>query len=109
MSDTIERLQAFQEAGADVVYAPGLTDPDDIAAVVSAVDCPVNVLAVGGGPAVGELGRLGVARVSVGGAFAFAAYEALARAANELLNHGTYGFSAQAAAGRDHIRQAMTG
>lgn len=109
MADTIERLQAFQDAGADVVYAPGLQDPDDIAVVVSAVDCPVNVLAVAGGPTVSELSRLGVARVSVGGAFAFAAYEALAQAGDELLNHGTYGFKKRAAAGQRHIREATAG
>ena len=73
LSDTIARLQRYQEAGADVLYAPGLTRPDDIRAVVTSVDLPVNVLALPGGPDVAELAELGVSRVSVGGAFAYAA------------------------------------
>jgi 2-methylisocitrate lyase-like PEP mutase family enzyme len=97
IADTVNRLQAYQEAGADVLYAPGITEPDDIEAVVAAVDRPVNVLAKPGVPAVAELGKLGVRRVSVGGAFAMAAYGALAQAANELLHEGTYGFHTQVA------------
>ena len=73
LADTIARLQAYQEAGADVLYAPGLTSLADIRAVVSSVDRPVNVLAVPGGPSVPKLAAAGVRRVSVGGAFAFAA------------------------------------
>ena len=73
LADTIARLQAFQEAGADVLYAPGLVELDDIRAVVAAVERPVNVLARPGGPPVPELAAAGVARVSIGGAFAFAA------------------------------------
>lgn len=92
LADTITRLQAYQEAGADVLYAPALTSPADIASVVKSVDRPVNVLALPGVPDVGELGALGVARVSVGSGFSLVAYAAVAAAARELLDHGTYGF-----------------
>ena len=85
LADTITRLQAYQAAGADVLYAPGLTRLADIRQVVTAVDRPVNVLAVAAAPPVGELAEAGVSRVSVGGAFAFAALGALADAATELL------------------------
>jgi 2-methylisocitrate lyase-like PEP mutase family enzyme len=100
LADTIARLQAYQAAGADVLYAPGLTEARDIRAVVSAVDRPVNVLALAACPPVATLAQLGVARVSVGGAFAWAAADALAAAGWELLAAGTYGFCARAAAGR---------
>jgi 2-methylisocitrate lyase-like PEP mutase family enzyme len=93
LDDTIGRLQAYQEAGADVLYAPGPTDPDVIRALVSGVDRPVNVLARGGGPTVAELAQLGVARISVGGAFAFVAIDAVVAAATELRDRGTYGFA----------------
>ena len=100
LGDTIARLQRYQEAGADVLYAPGLTEPGDIRAVVSAVDRPVNVLALPAAPPVAALAELGVARVSVGGAFAWAALDALAAAGRELLESGTYGYLSQSAAGR---------
>ena len=93
LDDTIARLRAYQEAGADVLYAPGPTDPEVIGAIVSALDAPVNVLARGGGPTVAELAQLGVARISVGGAFAFVAIEAVVAAATELRDQGTYGFA----------------
>lgn len=96
LADTIARLQAYQEAGADVLYAPGLTEAAHIRRVVESVDRPVNVLARPGLPPVAELGRLGVRRVSVGGGFALVAYGALATAARELLQQGTYGFLHQA-------------
>ena len=101
LGDTIARLQAYQAAGADVLYAPGLTAPGDIRAVVSAVDVPVNVLALPAAPPVAELAELGVARVSVGGAFAWVAVDALAAAGRELLQSGTYGYSRHSAAGRE--------
>lgn len=96
LADTITRLQAYQEAGADVLYAPGLVAAEDIRQVVTSVDRPVNVLARPDAPAVAELGRIGVRRVSVGGAFSLVAYGALATAARELLDEGTYGFLAEA-------------
>ena len=71
LADTISRLQAYQEAGADVLYAPGLRSLDDIRTVVAAVDRPVNVLALQDAPGVAELAAAGVKRISVGGAFAY--------------------------------------
>ena len=100
LTDTITRLQAYQAAGADVLYAPGLTSLADIRQVVTAVDRPVNVLAMSGAPPVSELAEAGVSRVSVGGAFAFAALGGLAAAATELRDKGTYGYLANSAAGR---------
>ena len=96
LADTIARLQSYAEAGADVVYAPGLTSLDDIRRVVESVPVPVNVLAVRGAPSVEELAAVGVARISVGGAFSLVAAGALARAARELLHDGTYGYWAGA-------------
>jgi 2-methylisocitrate lyase-like PEP mutase family enzyme len=95
LDDTIARLRAYREAGAEAVYAPGLTAPDDIARVV-ALGAPVNVLAVPGCPAVPELARLGVRRVSTGGALAWAAFGALRDAAAELQGAGTTTFRARA-------------
>jgi len=92
LQDTIARLRAYETAGADVLYAPGLVRREDIAAVVGAVSRPVNVLARPGAPSVADLAELGVARVSVGGAFAFVAIAAVVDAARELLDDGTYGF-----------------
>jgi 2-methylisocitrate lyase-like PEP mutase family enzyme len=107
LADTIARLQAFQEAGADVLYAPGLTALSDIRSVVESVDRPVNVLALPGGPPVAELADAGVRRISVGGAFAFAAYGALIEAARELLDHGTYGFWDRAKLARSVVGEAF--
>lgn len=84
LGDTIARLQAYRDAGAHVLYAPGIRTPEQVRAVVGAVDRPVNVLLLPGGPSVGELTDQGVARVSVGGGFAFTAYGALVRAAEQL-------------------------
>ncbi len=100
LDDTIARLQAFQEAGADVLYAPGLTTLDEVRSVVSSVDRPVSVLARAGLPSVAELASVGVARISVGGAFGQVAYAALARAATELRDSGTYEYTSLAADGR---------
>ena len=105
---TITRLGAYQEAGADVLYAPGLTELDDIRRVVDAVDRPVNVLARPGGPTVSELAGVGVARVSLGGALCFAALGAVVEAAHELLEQGTYGFFERAALGGQAARAAFT-
>ncbi|MBO0729756.1 MAG: isocitrate lyase/phosphoenolpyruvate mutase family protein [Acidimicrobiaceae bacterium] len=99
LADTIARLQAFQEAGADVLYAPGLADLSEIKALVAAVDLPVNVLLVPGGPSVAELAGAGVARISVGGSFHNVALGALARAGRELLN-GSSAWMELAAEGR---------
>ena len=108
LADTIARLQRYAEAGADVLYAPGLTGASDIRDVVSSVDRPVNVLALAGAPPVAALADLGVARISVGGAFAFAALGALVEAARELQGAGTYGFWSNAATGRQAARAAFS-
>lgn len=100
LDDTIARLQAYQEAGADVLYAPCLFARDDIARVVASVDRPLNVLALPGVPSVAELGEIGVARISVGSGFSLVAYGAMAAAAKELLEQGTYGWWEQAGPAR---------
>jgi 2-methylisocitrate lyase-like PEP mutase family enzyme len=92
LDDTITRLRSYAAAGADVVYAPGLTDLSQIARVVAEVGAPVNVLVLKGGPSVRELASVGVRRVSTGGALAWAAYGGLHAAATELLTTGTLGF-----------------
>jgi 2-methylisocitrate lyase-like PEP mutase family enzyme len=106
LGDTIDRLQAYQEAGADVLYAPGLMAPADIEAVLSSVDRPVNVLVRPGGPTVGALAELGVHRISVGGALSYVATAAVATAARELLEDGTLGFMDQVAEGLPLARAA---
>ena len=107
LDDTIARLRSFADAGADVLYAPGLRRAEDIRAVVEAVEKPVNVLALPGTPPVAELERLGVRRVSVGGAFAFAALGAVVDAATELRDRGTYGFWEAAGPGAEAARRAF--
>ena len=104
LDDTIKRLQAFQEAGADVLYAPGLTRIEDIRTVVSSVDLPVNVLVFTGVPPVKELAAAGVARVSVGSGFANVAWGSLLRAADELRTAGTYGWRELAEEGSRAVR-----
>jgi 2-methylisocitrate lyase-like PEP mutase family enzyme len=107
LGDTITRLQAYQEAGADVLYAPGLRDISDIRQLIREVDRPVNVLAIGGAPPVPELAEAGVSRISVGGSFAFAALGALVSAATELRDQGTYGYQAASSAGRQATLRAF--
>jgi 2-methylisocitrate lyase-like PEP mutase family enzyme len=107
LADTIARLQSFQEAGADVLFAPGVTRLEDLRSLVAAVDRPVNVLAVPAAPTVSELGALGVGRVSVGSAFAFTALGAVVEAARELLDSGTYDYWARAAIARQVARTAF--
>jgi 2-methylisocitrate lyase-like PEP mutase family enzyme len=103
IKDTVKRLQAYQEAGADVLYAPGLTSRDDIVAVVSSVDRPVNVLMglQGVQLSLAELSELGVKRISVGSALSRAALGAFLRAASEMKEHGTFSFANDAVAYRD--------
>lgn len=108
LADTIARLQAYQEAGADVLYAPGLTSVGDVRSVVTSVDRPVNVLVWPGLPPVSGLAEAGVARISVGGAFALAATGAVTRAARELLDDGTYQFLVLAVEGRKQARRAWS-
>ncbi len=103
LDDAIRRLQAYQEAGADVLYAPGLKTREEITSVVRSVDRPVNVLM--GMPGVGlslsDLSALGVKRISVGGALARVALGAVIRAANEMREHGTFTFTDDAVSSRD--------
>jgi 2-methylisocitrate lyase-like PEP mutase family enzyme len=109
LADTITRLQAYAVAGADVLYAPGLTRPEDIGEVVRSVDRPVNVLAVRGAPPVSVLAELGVARVSVGGALAYAALGALVESVTELRDSGTYRYLQLSAVGRKAAGTAFPG
>jgi 2-methylisocitrate lyase-like PEP mutase family enzyme len=96
LADTIRRLQAYQEAGADVLFAPGLKTLEDIRSVLAAIDRPLNVI-MGGAPlTVAQLREAGVRRISVGGSLARAAYGALMRAGQEMLEQGTFGFAAGA-------------
>ncbi len=98
LKDTIRRLQAFQAAGADVLFAPGLRTPEDIRAVTSSVDRPVNVIMglQGVRLSINELSSLGVRRISVGSSLARSAYSAMLRGAREILDQGTFTFSANA-------------
>ena len=108
LDDTIRRLAAYREAGADVIYAPRLTEADDIRRVVDATDAPVNVLAVRHSPSIAELTEIGVRRVSTGGAVARAAYGALVAAANELRGAGTSTYLDAAVTGDDLDRALGT-
>jgi 2-methylisocitrate lyase-like PEP mutase family enzyme len=106
LKDTIRRLQLYQEAGADVLYAPGITSKEDIRAVVKAVDRPVNVLMglPGTNLTVEELSELGVRRVSVGSGLYRSALGAFLRAALEMKERGTFTFAEQAASSQEISR-----
>jgi 2-methylisocitrate lyase-like PEP mutase family enzyme len=93
LDDTIARLLAYRSVGADCLYAPGLTDADQIAAVVAAVEAPVNVLALPAAPTIRELERLGVRRASTGSLLARTAYGAMLAGGRELLSAGTSGYA----------------
>jgi 2-methylisocitrate lyase-like PEP mutase family enzyme len=103
LADTIRRLQAYQEAGADVLYAPGLVSKEDIAEVVRSVDRPVNVVMglQGAQLSLAELSEIGVKRVSVGSALSRAALGAFLRAAREMRERGTFEFAEDAVAYRE--------
>ncbi|HEU4629838.1 MAG TPA: isocitrate lyase/phosphoenolpyruvate mutase family protein [Gemmatimonadaceae bacterium] len=101
LDDTIRRLQAFEAAGADALYAPGLTRAEDIRTVCASVSKPVNVVmglvsADGAALTVADLAALGVRRISVGGALSRAALGAFVRAAREIREHGTFTFARDA-------------
>ena len=104
--DTVARLQAYQDAGAEVLYAPGLATRDDIVAVIRSVTRPVNVVMglQGVQLTLAELSALGVRRVSLGSALYRAAIGALMRAAQEMREHGTFSFAAHAASPRELSR-----
>jgi len=98
LEDTIRRLQAFEAAGAEVLYAPGITRPDDIRVVCVSVRKPVNVLmGIKGAPMLSlkDLATLGVRRVSIGSGFARAAMTAFLGAAREVREQGTFTFTEQ--------------
>lgn len=103
IKDTIARLQAYQEAGADVLFAPGIQSVEDIKAIVSSLDRPLNVIMGFQGVQLdmATLQALGVRRVSVGGSLARAAYGALIRAGKELLNEGTFSYANAAISGKE--------
>ena len=88
--ETVRRLAAFRDAGADCVFAPGVRDAPTIGRLVSDLKCPVNILAGPGSPSVPELSKLGVARVSLGSAPMRATLGHLRRIAEELETTGTY-------------------
>jgi 2-methylisocitrate lyase-like PEP mutase family enzyme len=104
LDDTIERLQSYASAGADVVYAPGLIQVDDLARVVAATERPVNALLLPVGPDVAGMRDIGVRRLSTGGALTFVAYGAAARAGRELMDRGTVDFTTGALAADDRER-----
>jgi 2-methylisocitrate lyase-like PEP mutase family enzyme len=104
LDDTIARLIAYREAGADALYAPGLSDLDQIARLVKEVGAPVNVLALPNGPSVPELESVGVRRVSTGSALARAAYAALVAGAEELRGAGTSLYTKAGAPASELIR-----
>ena len=106
LDDTIARLIAYRDAGADAVYAPGLTDVEQIARVVEAVRIPLNVLALPSGPSLGELAAAGVRRISTGSLLAAAAYGALLEGARELRDEGTSRY-AERGASRDALKAAF--
>jgi 2-methylisocitrate lyase-like PEP mutase family enzyme len=89
-AETVERATAYAEAGADVVFVPGLLDPVAIRELVAAISLPLNLMVGPGAPTVAELVELGVARISVGPAITARAYALAGAAAAELLTEGTY-------------------
>jgi 2-methylisocitrate lyase-like PEP mutase family enzyme len=99
MADTIKRLQAFQEAGADVLYAPGPKTAEDISSIVTSVDRPVNVIAglPGMSLTVSELTKLGVKRVSIGSGLFRVAFGAALKSAQEIAENGTFSIADSAA------------
>ncbi|MGE5322808.1 MAG: isocitrate lyase/PEP mutase family protein [Actinomycetota bacterium] len=103
LKDTIRRLQAFQEAGADVLYAPGLRSKEDITAVIRSVDRPVNVLMGLQGVllSLDELSQLGAKRISVGSSLARTALAAFLRGAREMREKGTFTFADEAVSPRE--------
>lgn len=108
LGDAIERLQAYQDAGADVLYAPGLTKIDDVRTLIGAVDRPVNVLLMPGGPTIPELFEAGAIRVSTGSAISMASQSAIVDAAKELLDSGTQKFWIDALPNAALVRDSLS-
>lgn len=103
LKDTIKRLQAYQNAGADVLFAPGVQSEEDIRSVISSVDRPLNVIMgfQGAQLTMSKLQKLGVRRISLGGSLARAAYGELMRAATEVLTQGTFKYAENAISGKE--------
>jgi 2-methylisocitrate lyase-like PEP mutase family enzyme len=107
LDDTIKRLIAYRDAGADAVYAPGLSTIEQITEVVDALRCPVNVLALPGAPSIAELASAGVRRVSTGSLLAARSYGALVSGAKVLRDDGTSSY-AEGALGGEALRDAFS-
>lgn len=104
LKDTIRRLQAYQDAGADVLFVPGIQSKEDIRAILAAIDRPLNVMMGFPGShelTVDELRDLGVTRISLGGSLARTAYGALMKAAKEVSSHGSFNYVADAISGKE--------
>lgn len=103
VKDTIRRLQAYQDAGADVLFAPGIQSKEDISSIVSSIDRPLNVIMGFQGIqlTVSELQELGVTRISLGGSLARAAYGELVRAATEVLSQGSFNYAGNTISGKE--------
>ncbi len=108
LDDTIVRLRAYQEAGADVLYAPGLTDISDIQTLIAAVDRPVNVLVMPGGPTIPQLVEVAAIRISAGSAISMAAQSAIVDAARELIDTGTHAFWMKALPNAAVVNEALS-
>jgi len=106
LDDTIARLSAYRDAGADAVYAPGLVDLDQIARVVDSVQAPLNVLVLPSAPPVSDLSAVGVSRVSTGSLLARSAYGAVVTGGRELLDTGTSRY-AERGVSQDDLRTAF--
>ncbi len=104
LADTITRLQTYQEAGADVLFAPRVVDPADLRTLLAAVDRPVSVLVTPDAPAIGALAELGVSRISVGGAIAVASYGFAVEAVRQLQEQGTPNYWEAAGAARSALQ-----
>ncbi|MGH7337380.1 MAG: isocitrate lyase/PEP mutase family protein, partial [Myxococcota bacterium] len=109
LAATIARLQAYQEAGADVLYAPGIRSTEDVRRVVAEIDRPLNVLILPGGPTVRELFEAGATRVSTGSALAAVAQDALVQAARELQDPGSHEFWSRALRSMRDVNAAFRG
>jgi 2-methylisocitrate lyase-like PEP mutase family enzyme len=107
LADTIARLQAYQEAGADVLFAPRVVDPADVRQVLASIDRPLSVLVTPDAPTVDELAALGVSRISVGGAIATASYGYALAAVRQLREEGTTNYWEMAAAARGDMTGAF--
>ena len=90
LAETVARADAYLAAGADGIFVPGVVDPDQVAALVTNIAAPVNILAGPGAPSLPELAKLGVSRMSLGSSVAEAAYGVAQRVAEEAFGAGTY-------------------